>query len=535
MVTYLLLVTSIIFVCVAFGNISKKLGIPALLIFIVLGMLFGSNGIFGIEFGNYVLTEEICTVALILIMFYGGFGTKWREAKPIASQAVALSTVGVLLTAGLVGLFCYYVLGFELLEGLLIGSVVSSTDAASVFSILKSNRLNLKNNTASLLELESGSNDPVSYMMTLFILGLMQGKLSGADMLYMVFAQLFFGISFGVLIAYAAYRVFKKKRIQSQGTEAAFLLAVALIAYAAPAYFNGNGYLSVYIVGMILGNKYLENKVALVHFFDGITGLMQMLIFFLLGLVSFPYKMPAIAGASVIIAVFLTIVARPLAVFTVLKPFGASFNQCLLVSWSGLRGAASIVFAMIAVNSVVYANDFIFHLVLVIVLCSIAIQGTLLPLFARKFDMIDDSADVFRTFTDYTDEIPVQFIKLNIGVGHRWVNRQVKSLILPPATLFVLLLRGKERILPKGDTLIQQDDILVLSAKAVKDRTEFVLTEIPITKAHEWLGCTLAEIDLETDKLVIGIKRGEEFVIPNGRTEILEGDVLLINRVLAED
>ena len=282
MAVHLLLVATIIIACVVFNRISNKLGIPMLLAFILLGMFFGSDGIVKIPFDNYLFAEQICSIALIFIMFYGGFGTKWSEAKPVAFMSILLSSVGVILTALITGLFCHYILNIKLLESFLLGAVISSTDAASVFSILRSKRLNLKYNTASLLEVESGSNDPFSYMLTAIILTAMSGVVDGKEIGYLIFSQIIFGVLFGIIIAFISLYILQRFNFKTAGFDAIFVLAIAIIAYAAPTAIGGNGYLSAYIVGIILGNKSIKNKKALVNFFDGLTGLMQMTLFFYL-------------------------------------------------------------------------------------------------------------------------------------------------------------------------------------------------------------------------------------------------------------
>ncbi len=338
----------IIIACIISNKVSSKMGMPMLLAFIVLGMIFGSDGIFKIPFANFQFAEQICSLALVFLIFYGGFGTNISRAKKVATKAILLSSVGVIATALLTGLFCYYALGFGLLESMLIGSVLSSTDAATVFSILRSQKLNLKDGTASLLEIESGSNDPWAYTLTIIILSLMNTSGETGSILYLIFAQIFFGVIFGVIIAAFAYWVLKTFTFEQAGFDAIFVLAVAILAYAIPTAFGGNGYLSAYIVGIVLGNKEIINKKALVNFFDGLTGLMQMLTFFLLGLLAFPSQIPKIILPAIAIAIFLTIVARPVAVFAILTPFKAKFAQQTLISWGGLRGATSTIFAIMA-------------------------------------------------------------------------------------------------------------------------------------------------------------------------------------------
>lgn len=531
MTSYILLVAAVILLCLSLNKMSNKLGIPMLLAYILLGMMFGTDGILKIPFDNFTIAEQICTVSLIFIMFYGGFGTNWKQAKPVAGKAVLLSTVGVILTAVTTGAFCHFILKMDFWESMLIGSVISSTDAASVFSILRSRRLNLKNNTASMLEVESGSNDPCSYMLTVIILTIMSGKLSGSSLVVMIFSQIIFGILVGVVVALAAAFILKKVNFATDGFDTIFVFSMALVSYAGASMINGNGYLAAYIAGIILGNTPLHHKKSLVHFFDGITGLMQMLIFFLLGLLAYPSQLPKILPIALAIAVFLTFVARPVSVFAILMPFRCPVKQQLLVSWAGLRGAASIVFAIMATVSPAYTKNDLFHIVIFIVLFSISIQGTLLGLVAKKLDMIDENGNVMKTFSDYSDEMPVEFVKISIKAGHPWENRKIKDLTSLPDLLLVLILRGEERIIPNGNTVVLAGDKIVLSALSPEENLGICLTEIPIEKDSKWIGKPLSRIKLGEEKLVLVLKRNEKVVIPNGNTMIRENDVLVISQL----
>ncbi len=531
MTSYILLVAAVILLCLSLNKMSNKLGIPMLLAYILLGMMFGTDGILKIPFDNFTIAEQICTVSLIFIMFYGGFGTNWKQAKPVAGKAVLLSTVGVILTAVTTGAFCHFILRMDFWESMLIGSVISSTDAASVFSILRSRRLNLKNNTASMLEVESGSNDPCSYMLTVIILTIMSGELSGSSLVVMIFSQITFGILVGVVVALAAAFILKKVNFATDGFDTIFVFSMALVSYAGASMINGNGYLAAYIAGIILGNTPLHHKKSLVHFFDGITGLMQMLIFFLLGLLAYPSQLPKILPIALAIAVFLTFVARPVSVFAILMPFRCPVKQQLLVSWAGLRGAASIVFAIMATVSPAYTKNDLFHIVIFIVLFSISIQGTLLGLVAKKLDMIDENGNVMKTFSDYSDEMPVEFVKISIKAGHPWENRKIKDLTSLPDLLLVLILRGEERIIPNGNTVVLAGDKIVLSALSPEENLGICLTEIPIEKDSKWIGKPLSRIKLGEEKLVLVLKRNEKVVIPNGNTVIRENDVLVISQL----
>ena len=527
--TYLLITSIVIFLCILLNRVSNRIGIPALLAFIVLGMLFGSDGIMKIDFDNYAFAEQICSTALIFIMFYGGFGTNWQRAKAVAVKSVLLSTIGVIITCFLTGLFCHFALNMSWEISFLLGALISSTDAASVFSILRSKKLNLKYNTASLLEVESGSNDPCSYMLTTIMLGMISGgKISAGAITYTVFAQIIYGVAIGALMAGITIFVLKKFQVTTEGFDTILVFAFVLLAYAVPSAVGGNGYLSAYLFGIVLGNADLDNKKSLVHFFDGVTGLMQMLVFFLVGLLAFPSALPAVVFPSLMIALFLTFVARPAVVCLLLTPFRSKWRQQILVSWAGLRGAASIVFAIMARSSgTVFEHD-IFHMIFFIVLFSILLQGTLLPYVAKMLHMIDDKEDVLKTFTDYTEEVPVQFIQFTVEENHPWAGSKIRDILLPPETLLVQIQRDEKDVTPNGDTVLVPGDTLILSAKAPGDVDGVRMIEIELDGSHKWVGKSLSRIHLGKGKLVVMIQRGEELIIPNGNTVFAPGDTIVI-------
>lgn len=525
----LFLMAVVIFVCVAFQKLFGKTGVPGLFIFILLGMLFGSDGIFQIPFDNYSFANEICSMALIFIMFYGGAGTKWSTARPAAVKAVLLSSLGTILTAFFVGLFCLYVLDFSMTEAFLMGAVICSTDAASVFSILRSKQMNLKYATAPMLEVESGSNDPFSYMLTVIFLSMMGGEnYSFGQVALMLFVQIALGLAGGFLFAFFARWVLTRFRISETALDTTFLVGVALMAYTVPYLAGGNGYLSVYIAGIILGNARLPNKKNIIDFLGGLTTLMQMFLFFLLGLLSFPSKLPEIAWTALSIALFLTFIARPLAVFGILSPFRASVRQQLFVAWSGMRGAASIVFAIMAMTGAAVLSNDIFHIVFFIVLFSILIQGTLLPGVAKALDMIDKDGDVLKTFNDYTEEVPVRFLQFTLQKGHAWEGKPLSAITLPPESILTLILRNQLKLIPKGDTVLQEGDVLILSGREGGQISGIHLYERKIMKEDEWTGKKLSEISL-SGSLVILILRKEQVVIPNGETILQENDLLYMS------
>lgn len=458
---YLILIGAVIVICVLLNRFAQKLPIPSLLIFIALGMCFGVNGIVGISFDDYQISEQICSVCLLFVMFYGGFGTNLKAARPAAAKAVVLSTAGVVMTAGLVGIFAHFALKLEWLESFLIGSVIASTDAASVFSVLKTQKLDLKDHTASLLEIESGSNDPFSYMLTVLFVSLLQGKSVSVPAL--LANQILVGAAAGLLIGYGAVFFLKKCDFYMEQGKTIFVFAAAVLAYALPSVFGGNGYLSVYICGIYMGNAALPDKKDLVHFFDAVTGIAQMMIFFLLGLLVTPSELPQTFLPSLFIMLFLTFIARPLAAGILLVPMRSSLRQIGVVSWAGLRGVASIVFAIYAVLGEIELHYNLFNLVFCIVILSLGIQGTLLPRVSFVLHMIDRNQDVRRTFNDYQSDNDVSFVKLHVSAGHRMAGKSLSEIRLPKGNLIVLIQREGKTLIPGGATVLQPGDCLAVA------------------------------------------------------------------------
>ena len=409
----LLLIGCVIALCTLMGRFLDRLAVPSLLIFIALGMCFGENGLLRIYFNDYYAVNLICSVSLIFIMFYGGFGTNLSAARPVAVQSVVLSTLGVAGTAALVAAFAHWALKLPWLESFLIGSVISSTDAASVFNILRSKKLALKEHTDSLLEIESGSNDPISYMLTTVAVGLMSGEKMVVPLLLL--QQLAVGILCGLLLGKLAIWALRRGAFPSEQSQTIFIFSVVILSYALPTALGGNGYLSAYLCGIWMGNTKLPQKRYLVHFFDVVTDVAQVLIFFLLGLLVTPVELPSVLLPALSVMAFLTLVGRPLVAALLLLPFRPSLGQVGVVSWAGLRGVASIVFAIMAVLGGVEMKYDLFNLVFCIVLLSISIQGTLLPRVAERLAMIDQAGDVSKTFNDYQEESDIDFIKVHLG------------------------------------------------------------------------------------------------------------------------
>ena len=524
-----LLSALILFGCSLADRFSGKFGMPALILFMGVGMLFGSDGLLKIQFDNYELAERVCSAALVFIMFYGGFNTNWKTAKNVAVRAILLSTVGVVITAGLTAVFCYFALGLSVVESFLIGAVLSSTDAASVFSILRGKNLNLREGTAPLLEIESGSNDPMSYLLT--VIGIsMLGSQGTGNVFWMMFSEIVFGILVGVAVAALTVFLMTKTNFVPDGLETIFVIAVVIFAFGISELVGGNAYLSVYLLGILLGNSRIHHKEVVIPFFDGVTGLAQILIFFLLGLLAFPHKLPQIIIPSLLIALFLTFVARPVAVFGLLLPFRCSIRQCLLVSWAGLRGAASIVFAIMVIAGGGDISLDLFHIVFMVALLSVAIQGTLIPKMAEKLDMVDDSADVKKTFNDYQEELAMMLMRMFIPKGHNWENKRICEVGIPTGSLALMVKREGETIIPNGDLKILAGDSVILSVPAYESQENENLEEVVVEKNHSWCNHTIQELNLPQNQLIALIKRGDENIIPSGSTLIHEGDIVVLYR-----
>ena len=522
----LLLMGCVILLCTLMGRYLDRLAVPSLLIFIALGMCFGENGLLRIPFDDYDAANVICSASLIFIMFYGGFGTNLNAARPVVVQSVVLSTLGVAGTAGAVAVFAHLVLGLPWAESFLIGSVISSTDAASVFNILRSKKLALKYHTDSLLEIESGSNDPISYMLTTVAVGIMGGQDVFIPLLLV--QQIAIGALGGLLLGKLAIWSLRRGMFPSEQSQTIFVFAVVILSYALPTVLGGNGYLSSYLCGIYMGSTKLPQKRNLVHFFDVVTDVAQVLIFFLLGLLVTPVELPSVLLPALAIMVFLTFVARPAVVSVLMLPFRPSPAQVGVVSWAGLRGVASIVFAIMAVLQGAETRYNLFNLVFCIVLLSISLQGSLLPRVSAKLHMIDHTADVSKTFNDYQEESDIDFIKIHLDKNHPWNGKTLRELPLPSDLLVAMIARKEETIVPNGSTVLLPGDLLVLAARAFEDRENLFLQEIVVEKGHKWVGRSLRQIPTRSDTLIVMVKRGNETIIPGGSTILQAGDTLVI-------
>ena len=458
MVQLMLCCGLILLICITSSKVLYRFGVPLLLIFIFLGMIFG---VMVIDFSDFQLTGKIASIALVFIMFYGGFGTNWSMARPKAAPSILMSTLGTIITFFITGVFVYLIFKISFLESLLIGAVVSSTDAASVFAILRSQKLNLEGSLASLLEVESGSNDPVACMLTLIILTLMGGG-TVMNLIPLVISQIVIGVMIGTLIAMASIYLIRHANFEIESFYIIFIIAMAIISYSLSEWMGGNGYLSVYISGIIIGNSKIPHKKTLVHFLDGVSWIMQIILFFILGLLANPLELPKVIGKSVVISLGIIFIARPISVFLVLKKFDFNTKEKLFIAWVGLRGAASIVFAIFALNYGISINNDIYHIIFFIALISVGVQGTLIPIIAKRLELLDNNRPVLKTFNDYVEEKNTKVMEVKIEGSCRLINKSIMDANIPEEILIAMIKREGEIIIPKGASIIKEGDILVV-------------------------------------------------------------------------
>ena len=387
----LLIGSILLFVSIVVGKTGYRFGVPALLLFLLVGMLFGSHGL-GLQFHNAKIAQFIGMVALSVILFSGGMDTKFKEIRPILSPGIVLSTVGVFLTALFTGLFIWYLSGmswtnihFPLITSLLLASTMSSTDSASVFAILRSQKMNLKHNLRPMLELESGSNDPMAYMLTIVLIQFIQSDGMGTGNIIGSFIiQFLVGAAAGYILGKLAILILNKINIDNQSLYPILLLSFVFFTFAITDLLRGNGYLAVYIAGMMVGNHKITFRKEIATFMDGLTWLFQIIMFLMLGLLVNPHEMIEVAVVALLIGVFMIVIGRPLSVFLCLLPFRKiTLKSRLFVSWVGLRGAVPIIFATYPVVANVEGSNMIFNIVFFITIVSLIVQGTSVSFVAR--------------------------------------------------------------------------------------------------------------------------------------------------------
>lgn len=463
---YLLAVAVLLLISVLLSRTASRTGLPMLVIFLAIGMLAGEEGLAGISFKDYSIAQFMGNVALCFILFSGGMDTKYEQIKPVLWRGVTLSTAGVLITALSLGVFVYMVTDLGWLESFLLGSIVSSTDAAAVFAIFRSKNTGLKRGLRPTLELESGSNDPMAYFLTITFIGLVQNP---EGSIWSTVPQFFLGMALGGAMGWCIGKLTVKMinavNLFIDGLYSVLVIAMMLLSYALTDFIGGNGFLAIYIAGLILGNSNFIHKRALLKFYDGFAWLMQILMFLTLGLLVTPSHILPVAGVGMLIAVFLIFVARPLAVWLCLLPFKVYYKDLGFVSWVGLKGAVPIIFATYALVDDLPNADAIFHIVFFITLTSLLLQGTTLFKVASWLKLAIPEGKVKKTILEFeSDSIKSVLDELEVKDNFRCINKSLIALNLPKTALIVMIERDGKHFTPNGNTKILAGDRLTVLA-----------------------------------------------------------------------
>lgn len=469
----ILLVGSILlFISIIAGKTSYKFGVPTLLLFLATGMLAGTDGIGHIHFDNPKIAQFIGIVSLNFILFSGGLDTNWTSVKPILKESFILSTLGVFLTAITLGTFVWYITDFTLYESLLLGSIVSSTDAAAVFSILRSKSIALKSNLRPTLELESGSNDPMAYVLTLVFLTLVVNQDQGiTTIIPLFFKQMLLGAIAGFIFGRISKIIINKIKLDFEGLYPILVIALMFITFSATDFIGGNGFLAIYICAIYLGNQDLIHKKTILKMYDGLAWLMQIILFLTLGLLVFPNQIIPFIGIGLLISVFLILVARPVSVFLSLIFFKMNIRRKIYISWVGLRGAVPIVFATYPLLAGIEKANMIFNIVFFISVTSVLIQGTTLSIVAKWLKVaLPEKAKRISETDRFTLDLPKSSMQeFELPPDSYAVDKRIVDLNFPKSAFIIMIRRNDEYIRPNGATHLQSKDILMVLADTKND------------------------------------------------------------------
>lgn len=463
----ILLVGSILLILSVFaGKTSYKFGVPTLVLFLGVGMLAGSDGFGGIHFDDPRLAQFIGIVALNFILFSGGLDTNWKTVQPVFWQGFSLSTLGVFLTAISLGVFVWLVTdNFTIYESLLLGSIVSSTDAAAVFSILRAKNLALKTNLRPTLELESGSNDPMAYVLTIAFLGLVVNQDMGlVSVIPLFLRQMILGGILGYLFGRLSKIIINRIKLDFEGLYPVLVIGLMFLTFSATDFVGGNGFLAIYICAVYLGNQDLIHKKTILKMYDGLAWLMQIVLFLTLGLLVFPTHVFPVMGLGIIISLFLIFVARPIGVFISLIFFKMKIRRRFYVSWVGLRGAVPIVFATYPLLAGIEKADMIFNIVFFISLTSILIQGTTLSMVAKWLHVsLPEKAKPIKPTDTFLAEYPRTIMKeIKINSDNPIIGTRIVDLNFPKTAIIAMIQQGEKFITPSGSTVIEENEILII-------------------------------------------------------------------------
>lgn len=469
---FMLIGSLLLFASIVLARNSSRMGLPMLIFFLLAGMLAGSEGIGGIRFNDPKASQFIGVISLCIILFSSGLETDWLRVRRVLGRGLMLSTVGVIITASAIGIFVWQVTDFSLLEGLLLGSIVSSTDAAAVFSILREKDLSLKSGLRPTLELESGSNDPMAFILVISLLQLVLSSSANAmDVIQSFVSHMAIGAVAGLGFGYAGKQIINRIRLSFEGLYPILMLSLVYISFYATDLIDGNGFLAVYICGVYLGNQKLIHKRTILKMFDATAWLMQIILFLTLGLLVYPSHIVPLIGIGLAIAAFLIFVARPLAVFVSLLPFRIPSREKLFISWVGLRGAVPIVFATYPLLAGIDKAGVIFNIVFFISITSVLVQGTTLPLVANWLKVTVPRSMRQQTTIDrlLDDEDKSAMEEIPVPEGSYVIGKRIVDLRFPSNSIIAMIRRGDRFVTPKGSTVIEACDVIMVLLEDKKD------------------------------------------------------------------
>lgn len=467
----------LVLIGIASSRFSSRFGMPALAIFIAIGMLAGSEGIGGINFDSFILAHGLGTVALAVILFDGGLRTHVSTLRPALAPALSLATMGVLVTAAITGAAAMAVLGLRPLEGLLLGSIVASTDAAAVFTVFRFSGLRLPERLANTLELESGSNDPMAVFLTVGVLELLLGHMEpGWPLVRLFLMQMGVGAAVGLLVGRIAHLLLVKVELAAAGLYPVFAAAAGLLAFGLAAELHGSGFLAVYLAGIVVGNGRVPFQRGILQFLDGMAWLSQITLFVLLGLLIYPSRLVEVAGPGLLVTAVLVLVARPVAVLVSLFPLRFTGRELAFVSWAGLKGAVPIVLGTYPLLLGLPGGERLFDIVFFVVLVSAVTQGWTLPAVARALGLQQPGVANAPATLEITTlrNADADIVEYGVDEGGWMAGRSLRDVALPAGAVVAMITRGESIIPPRGSTRVEPGDrlffVLNSNARRVMDR-----------------------------------------------------------------
>ncbi|WP_369427444.1 potassium/proton antiporter [Providencia sp. PROV236] len=532
----LILLTSILILLGIFSSkLSARLGLPMLVMFLFIGMLAGEDGIGQIAFNNVNVSYAVGSLALALILFDGGLQTSVKSIRLVWKPAFTLATFGVLVTAGITGLAAAYILGIPLLEGLLLGAIVGSTDAAAVFSLLRNAGIYLNERLQSTLEIESATNDPMAIFLTVGLLQLlMNQQASGSELLLLFISQMGIGTLVGLSVGWLSIKIINKIKLLATGLYPVLVAACGLLSFGIASNLQGSGFLSIFVTGVVIGNARFVFQRNTFLFHDGLAWLSQIIMFVMLGLLVNPSSLLEVWFEGLVIALVLTFIARPIAVVPVLKLFGFNREEITLVSWVGLRGSVPIILAIFPFIYGLPGANLIFDVVFFVVLISATLQGSTLPYVARKLNLMQPPPLLPAATLDITavDQIDADLVEYTLGEDCSAVDRRLSQLALPDQTVIAMITRGKSVLPPRGSTKLLANDHLFVVLKpenrlflerlfSEKISSELMPIELPSTglslkgttrldEIYESYGIQIDNENIQTlDQFIYSISTGE--------------------------